>query len=391
MEFKYRAEMEWNDSGTISTVPFEHIKSIVIDRDYDGKNMPTIYVTVSMARNLLDKVILSKNNSTFIFRLYKFALNEQSFEEEYINDEFVYFLSQDINYDKNVDFENEDEQKKDDNYTLVTLGLMKQKLININKGYYGGSFKDVSTTAILLHITKGIDKLIFENPIPYKYKSLLIPPIESLSKTIEFINSLHTIYKTPYRFFMDLDISYILSSSGLGIETKDEPNNTIDIQIKDPASYGAVEQGIILDKENKIYRLLVNANSTRMYNDNISDKSFNVLYGVSATTTQVMQLNVAKSKGSSEKRKILRIHNENFELLDNHKESIEMSGNTLTISKPNIDCSVITPNKKYIVKNVQQYMSYDGIYILSRKREIYMYKDGNLSLENILNFKTLKK
>ena len=190
---------------------------------------------------------------------------------------------------------------------------------------------------------------------------------------------------------MDLKIAYLLSSTGDGIPSKDDSNNTVSIEIKDPASYGGVNQGIDLDKENKIYRLLVNANDTKMYNDNIADKSFNVLYGVSSTTTQELELNVAKSKGSTPKKKILRIFNENFELLDNHKESIEMSGNTLTIAKANIDCSVITPNKKYIVKNYIDYIDYDGIYILSRKKEIYIYENGEMKLQNILNFKTLKK
>ena len=210
MEYNYRVEIDWNkDMKDVISVSTEFVKSILIDRDYDNKNMPTIYITLSISRNLADQIILYKQSSSIFFRLFKFKQNNEDFEEEYINDEFLYFISDDINYNKNVEFKDNEDIEKDDEYRELVIGMLNKSLLDINKLQYSTIFKDSTTSSMLLHLTSKLNlkNLIINKPILYKNSDIfIIPKLDSVGKIIEYIdNRYHTIYSTPYRFFMDFD------------------------------------------------------------------------------------------------------------------------------------------------------------------------------------------
>lgn len=391
MEYNYRVEIDWNkDMKEVTSVSTEFIKSILIDRDYDNKNMPTIYITLSISRNLADQIILYKQSSSIFFRLFKFKQNNEDFEEEYINDEFIYFISDDINYNKNVEFKDNEDIEKDDEYRELVIGMLNKSLLDINKLQYSTIFKDSTTSSMLLHLTSKLNlkNLIINKPISYKNSDIfIIPKLNSIAKIIDYIdNRYHTIYSTPYRFFMDFDRTYLLNSEGIGCPITNE-FNVINIDIRDPASYGAVEQGMITDINNKSYYIYINANDTKMYNSNLLDKDFNILLGINDNTQIEVPLSSYNESTDIKKYHHMRIYNNNYGILDNYKKKLEMDCNLLYIYKSNIDCSIFTLNKQYNILNVSEYSKYNGNFLLTRKRELYVYENDKLKSSVMLYFK----
>ena len=49
----------------------------------------------------------------------------------------------------------------------------------------------------------------------------------------------------------------------------------------------------------------------------------------------------------------------------------------MTISKTEIDGTILTPNKQYQIRNYEANRQYDGKYILSFKKEVLLRQDDN--------------
>ena len=68
------------------------------------------------------------------------------------------------------------------------------------------------------------------------------------------------------------------------------------------------------------------------------------------------------------------------------ENEIALSGTSLSITKDNIDNSVITLNKEYLVQNVDMKTELNGRYLLRHKQEIYVREDNLFNAKTILDF-----
>ena len=65
--------------------------------------------------------------------------------------------------------------------------------------------------------------------------------------------------------------------------------------------------------------------------------------------------------------KLMKVKNDNPNMLKNLKSEIELSKNQLIIHKFGLDPDVFTPNKEFIIKNYDGHGDKDGKFILTRK------------------------
>jgi hypothetical protein len=70
--------------------------------------------------------------------------------------------------------------------------------------------------------------------------------------------------------------------------------------------------------------------------------------------------------------KLIKTRNDNPNQIKNIKSEIETMVNQVSFSKPGLDPSVFTPNKRYTIKNYDGHSDKDGIFILNKKVETYM-------------------
>ena len=84
--------------------------------------------------------------------------------------------------------------------------------------------------------------------------------------------------------------------------------------------------------------------------------------------------------------KIIVTKNDNPNEGKNYKSELENQINKLTVNKYDLDPSVFTPNKKYVVKNYAAHSDKDGIFLLNKKTEIYTREADNFRCITMMNF-----
>ena len=65
---------------------------------------------------------------------------------------------------------------------------------------------------------------------------------------------------------------------------------------------------------------------------------------------------------------------------------VNLGAVTFSCTKENIDNSILTLNKEYIVQNVDSKSELNGRYLLHHKQEIYVREDALYNSKTILDF-----
>lgn len=98
------------------------------------------------------------------------------------------------------------------------------------------------------------------------------------------------------------------------------------------------------------------------------------------------ELNLGGTKGDTQEgTKILRMENDNANMIKSIHSEMENMINQLSVNKYDLDPSVFTPNKKYTVRNYHGHTEKDGIFLLNRKTEIYVREDDTFTCNTMLD------
>jgi hypothetical protein len=381
--YRYSIELRYKYNNDIIVMDSKSIRSAIIDYDYDDRNMPMVFVTLSIQKDVLNDMILNSKDKTVILYISKFLNNKDGFKisEKYIHDEFIYFLPNNLVYDKEID-------DNKDNYKEITLGLMNLTLINNNKRLINDVVKSTSLMDIIINHTSHMNMII--KPIrSLMINSFIIPPLTTVTNLIKYLDQYFNLYQSPYRLFYDFDRTYLLDSSKNYVASKDDDLSSVMINISENTDYQSKEQGIDINKQLKTYIMPLNVKDTNIYEDKVTNISYNTIVGIGSTgENKSVELgfdsNVTKNKVSIE-----RLNTNNLDRLNIIKSNIHNTSKYINISKTEIDTSVLTMNKSYTIKNISKLSENDGEYILSRKREVYTVDDQNFILSTLLNFRKI--
>lgn len=392
--YRYSATAKFvlnEDSYDIDTFD---IKSIVIDNDYDKNNMPLVYITASINRKVIDLMVQNQDSGKIILNIKRCVINSDmpDLYEDYILNDFVYFISNDINKNDEQDFEGENEGRED-LFKLTTIGLMCIDHINKNKRVVNGIISG-KLSSIMYYLVNHM-KIVIEPPTTNKMmKQMILPPIYSVSKSLEYVNSLQTFYNTGYRYYTDFDCSYLISRSGKAVPKKGESITKVMITLKSSYDERSKIQGMLIDDTSSMYQLEIDAIDCDLSDTYLSDKSY----------TKIKSTNTSGESNSAElsdnivgnvvskKNKHIRVLNDNDMILDNIKSKLDTSAVQLVVQKTDIDSSVLTINKEYSIKADEVYKTdaYDGRYLVIRKRELLIREDDNFRMATMLLMEKLQ-
>ena len=366
--YLYKANIRYVlNNETIEIDPL-NIKSILIDYDYSALNMPMIFVTLNISQELLDVMIENQNAGTILFDMNRSVGNSDVPElfTRYISDEFLYFVTEG------------DNDKLDETQThqvTTTIGLLSLNCINSNKKSVSGVVSCNQIT--MLYYLLSHMPVVIEPPRSNKViENMILPPVNSIAKMLQYLNSVNTFYTTQYRFFIDFDCTYLLSSSGKAVLKDTDKINTILFVLKNEYDDDGKTIGMKIDSSKSIYEIFIDEDDYEISDDHISEKSFSKVLAANASG-EVFKKDVYTSEESvlvNTKYKSIRLMNDNNTLLDNFTSSIKSSSIQFLIEREYIDSSVITPNKEYIIRGDEVYNSevYDGRYLLTRKRDVFV-------------------
>lgn len=376
------------DSAEPIEIPPESIMSITNNSDYDKNNMPIIYISFNINTLLYDKMVEYADTGKIIFTFKKY--NNQSYsalKSNYIHSEFSYLIETDVDYHKSLNKIEGDTSSNTNSYKRGSLALIDLHSIDNNKGIYNGIIKNSNMISIVNKFTTHMPMVI--EPFQYNENidTLIIPPISTLTELLKFLNDEELFYDSGYRFFRDFDKTYLLSNSGKPVDDGDDVYDTIILNILDTTDPESKSFGIAVDKHQKSYILNIDALDTHMHINLVQDKDYNTIIGITDDGEVNKVLLKTKSELSEERVVFVRINHE--EELKVMAKSIDSSSVVLQVSRTELDGSLFTPNKEYVVKNYSEYSEYNGRFLLSSKKEVFIQQDNEFISNTVLTFKKI--
>lgn len=363
-----------------------YIRTIILDYSYDKMNMPIIYLKLRIPTSLYNLMVLNVQVATLSLRLFKSDNDGSSvLKEPYIEDNFTYIMTTDPNYNESFDEivsnESETDQKS---YSEGYIGLTSIQAINDNKKLFNTVLKDTNLISIIHKYTSHMNMVIEPFDNNDHIDRFIIPPITSITNLIDYINRNYCMYKSGYRFFRDFGKSYLLSATGKAVPDTYSNFNTVIVMIVDPLDNRSKMNSMELDKKNHAYIIYINANDISMKLDRVLDKQYNSIIGVD-TLGNTLQENLAIPTYPESTKKVIleRTSLNNTDMVYNTKAIMESGSVVITLNKTEIDSTILTPNKEYLVRNYESSSQYNGRYVLSYKKEIIM-KEGENMIGNVM-------
>ena len=392
--YKYTAQIVTAFKGDEdpTTIEFIKFKSIIVDRYFDAFNFPLIYCNLNLTLEQQQKLDANQKNGTVVFTLQKYMENSDmpGLKEDIINEECIFFIPQDLGK-QSEKTAIVDPDKPDDLGDDVTIGLIAVDHLNIVKGVENTNVKKASMSALLCYLLRAQELLI--EPLQYNtiLQNLILPPLNSLPKIIEYLNNYSAFYDTKYQFFIDFGVTYLLSSSGQGVKRKGEECSIIKFTIHDIYNERNME-GMSYQIADNMYQIDVSANSSEISNISDSSKSYSAVGGITSDGNRIVEETGLRDAESpiAAKTTNVRIPNNNTALINNIVSNAANNATLLNISKNKIDGSIVTPNKQIYVDTATVYGDeYSGIYLMSRKRELYVREGEGFAMSLILSLKRL--
>ena len=375
MDLAYEAEitLRFNYNKTqLINIEQARISYIMIEHKYESVNiLPVIYLAVSLSSDMYTKVVTSYKKSSFRLKIKKRnALLSSSIQSTVVDDEFTYIPS---STNPNISAQINSNADSDGNsYRSITLGLVSQSMTNKLRQSFNGIYNNISENEIIDIGLKGIRKVIKEDIVNNeKYDTIIIPPLSSRYKLLNFLFDRDPFYDTGFTFYMDFkDTAYLISKNGKAVDAQDgKPTDVIIdvLEIDDPDSF---KEGFQL--KNKAYRIAINSSDTNVTLNGATAKVANQIVAYEDDLKHAETLNLNMNNSDTATRKMFVRSNAGTVL----KSELETNAFMIELLKKNIDSDIFTPNKAYKVNNISQYSEYNGNYILSYKREFYKLSEG---------------
>ena len=371
-------------------MPSESIQMLTTNYDYNAYNMPIYYVDFRLNSNLYDMMVLNSETGKIVLTMRKYdnstvrALNRKIVEQE-----FSYIMPTDADYHRPLDKLEVANDKSDDSYKVGTMALIGYNNFEENSVLYNDIIKNSNMISIVHKYTSHMNMVIEPFTNNEMIDWIIIPPLTSITNLLKFLNDFQPFYDKGYRYFRDFGKTYLLSNSGNPVPDGNDKYNTVVINILDTSDPVSKSIGIDIDKERKAYVMTVDSLDTHMDIDIVRNKEYNTILGIgNSGQTYRAELNI---KGESDKEKLLLYRTFDDEdpqyKVNNMKTEIDGSSVVLQLTRTEIDSSIITPNKEYIVQNYREFQEYNGRYILVSKKEVYIQQENEFVSNTLLVFK----
>ena len=369
--YKYQVEIQFILNNKSYELRNGTIKNIVIDHDYDNKNMPIIFCQMTIDLAMYKTILENENNGKFLLIIKK-KENNSNMKTTYIKGQFKYFIPTNRN-EWNTEFVNKsgNETQANTAYKETVVGLMSEDIINNNSKMFNGIYSNTTSFSLVQLATKDMKMVIEPFKNNYKLDQFVVPPMESINDFLSFVNDNYPFYDTPYRYFIDFNQTYLISSSGNYIDKNDTDYKSINIDINNRILTDD-DEGVIKNTDNNSYYINTYLTSTSLKVNIYLEYILNLLNTIDVEgikNEELLQLNRDDNTGINKRYNFRRVNN--IDTTTQIKNDIENSIVSLSLSKANVDTSILTPNKIYIVNNFKDNKKYNGKYILTKKRDIF--------------------
>lgn len=381
--YKGKIELAFDNNGRREVIPSEKIIYIMIEHDYETRELPIIYITMSVNNSLYTSIIRYKDTAKFYLRIDKENVNSRSsLSKKSVSGLFNYIPSDvNPNYTETL---NEPTSSLDNSYKKIMIGLISIDLINYLRKSFNGIYNNINQSTLISLALEGHKKMVIEKPSYDKiYESLLINPISSRKQMLDFIFNKDPFYDTMFRFFVDFDTVYLTSKRGDPIESGNGQLNNVNIDIKEITADESYYEGVAI-KDGSYYINMHPSNSNVFLNQGTEKVANQIVAVDDDTAVQVLDLNINNTIGSQTKQMFIRSENATL-----YKNEMETDTVLIEVVKQNIDGSFFTPDKTINISNYGDYRRYNGRYLLLNKKEFYKCVAGEFVISCVLSLKKI--
>lgn len=396
--FEGLVDLSFNVNGHSIPIESDHIVYMMIDSNYIENVLPIIYISMTINNTLYNNIMEYQNTGKFYLNVKSNnVFSATSLAKNILSGSFNYVPST-TNPNYAVDLRASDNQNYDDAYRTITVGLVSDVMTSTLRKSFNGVYENIDTHTLISLALEDTTAVVQIPTYSEHYDQLVIPPMTSRYKMLQFIFDKDPYYDTEFRYFMDFDTSYLLARDGELITSSNVENVVIDVRAvtDEEAMVDGVEH---YNGSNYIYVNAADSNITInksinqiadkvvAYDDQLEQAQiYNLDMSGGSVSMTPTQMSSANSQKDSDKRVYVRTKAGNL-----YKNSFENSGITLEIVKQNVDPGIFTPEKQYNVRYYQDDSKYNGQYILIYKRVMYKSAAGeftttvNLGLQKLTN------
>lgn len=367
-------------------IPSENIVYVLVESNYDNDVLPIIYISLSVDSNMYTKIIKYKSLAKFYLNIKKINKNSiSSISKNAISGSFSYIPST-TNPNYTEDLSN---ATSGDSYKRIMLGLVSIELTNTLRKSFNNIYNNINTDNLISLALEGTNYIAEKITYNTHYNSILVPPLTSRYRLLEFIFNSDPFYDTKFRYFMDFERSYLLSKSGNSVDSGDGQLSSIIVDIRSITENEAYYDGI--EVKNDAYYVYINPVNSNVTLEQGIEKVANQIVAVDEDKIEIVDLDINKTEGSDTKQMFIRTDNVSV-----YKNELETNTIIVEIVKQHIDGSIFTPNKCISINNYGEYSKYNGKYIMIYKREFYKCVAGefvmscNVGLRRIGNLNNSK-
>lgn len=355
------------------------IKYIMIENLYESRYMPVIYLSMALPTDIYTSILENEKKGKIYLSIQRYNVySKSSIYKKYIEGQFTYILSStDPNYTQDIS----ENSTSDNSYKIITIALISMEIMNLAKSSFNGIFGEIDSNTLLLKALEGLNAVV-KQPLynPY-FDTLLVPALNSKSKLINFIFDKCPFYDTNYMFFIDFNRAYLLDLTGEYCDANDGQEKSVYIDVRKVTEKEAFYEG--MEVKNGAYYIYMNPADTIVSENKSADKVSNQMVSVHDDgSVDFVDLEINNNKDSAVKQVFRR--GDDVKL---YKNILESNTVIIEIAKENIDSSVLTPNKEYIVNNYDIYSSYNGKYTLLYKKEVIVNIDGEFGISVCLGLR----
>ena len=351
-------------------IPSENIVYVLVESNYDNDVLPIIYISLSVDSNMYTKIIKYKSLAKFYLNIKKINKNSiSSISKNAISGSFSYIPST-TNPNYTEDLSN---ATSGDSYKRIMLGLVSIELTNTLRKSFNNIYNNINTDNLISLALEGTNYIAEKIIYNTHYNSILVPPLTSRYRLLEFIFNSDPFYDTKFRYFMDFERSYLLSKSGNSVDSGDGQLSSIIVDIRSITENEAYYDGV--EVKNDAYYVYINPINSNVTLEQGIEKVANQIVAVDEDKIEIVDLDINKTEGSDTKQMFIRTDNVSV-----YKNELETNTIIVEIVKQHIDGSIFTPNKCISINNYGEYSKYNGKYIMIYKREFYKCVAGEFVL-----------
>ncbi len=366
LEFRYKETK--NSAVQVESIESQRISYVMIEHMYENVHiLPVIYVSLNISSDMYSRMVATTETSKFhLIIKKKDALSNTSIYKPVVDDTFTYVASS-----NSANYADALNKNSVDSYRNITLGLVSDAMTNELRKNFNGIYNNIDTNGLIEVALEGMSSVV-KAPLRHNatFDSILIPPLTSRFKMLEYIKSMSPYYDSNYTFYMDFNKTYLIPKNGIAIADGSKPD-TANINIKNFTASDAYTDGYTL--VNGAYVMNVNATDTNMIINNSTSKVSNNIIGYSDYFDKAQDLEITNDNADITTKTTYVRSNNAAEIRNDLENSMMM----IQLMKQNVDGDIFTPNMCFNVTNYGDYSKYDGRYFLTFKRDFYYINEND--------------